>query len=123
LSRRLKTITAPYTRRVSQIWIAFFADVQLRLALSRLPASRLRPEITAHVSTLSEAMRIFQRQQKSKSEGGLHNRKLERFANPHTECVTVDALGNVGTQIDVILFAQLKPQSATTYGQELAALH
>jgi tetratricopeptide (TPR) repeat protein len=48
---------------------------------------------------------------------------LEGFANAHAKGVTIDSLGNVGSQIDVILLAQLKPQPATTSGQELAALH
>src|ERR1700747_2635384 len=45
----------------AQIRIALFADVQLRFALSRFPASRLQSQITAHVAALAEAMRIFQR--------------------------------------------------------------
>ncbi len=45
-----------------QIGIAFFADVQLRLALTRVSSSRLQPQIAAHVAALAEAMRIFQRQ-------------------------------------------------------------
>ena len=50
------------------------------------------------------------------------NDKLERFANAHAEGVTIDSLGDVGAQIDVILLAQLEPQPATTSGQELAVL-
>jgi hypothetical protein len=48
--------------------------------------------------------------------------RLESFANAHAKNVTIDSLGNVGSQIDVILLAQLKPQPATTLGQELAVL-
>src|SRR5207249_4437967 len=48
----------------AQIRIAFLADVQLRLALSRVPASRLQSQIAAHIATLAKTMRIFQRQQK-----------------------------------------------------------
>ena len=46
-----------------QIGIAFFADMQLRLTLPRVSASRLQPQIAAHVAALAEAVRIFQRQQ------------------------------------------------------------
>src|SRR5215475_2197601 len=47
----------------AQIRGALFTDVQLRLALSRVPASRLQSQIAAHVAALAEALRIFQRQQ------------------------------------------------------------
>src|SRR5271169_7112152 len=46
----------------AQIGIAFFADVHLRLALSRVPASRLQSQIATHIATLAKTMRIFQRQ-------------------------------------------------------------
>src|ERR1700730_18593387 len=47
----------------SQIGIAFFADMQLRLAPPRVAPSRLQAQITTHVPTFTKAMRIFQRQQ------------------------------------------------------------
>jgi len=37
--------------------------MQLRLALSRFPASWLQPQIATHVAALAKAMRIFQREQ------------------------------------------------------------
>src|SRR5215469_10213012 len=46
----------------SQVWIALFADVHLRLALSRVSASRLQSQIATHIVALAKAMRIFQRQ-------------------------------------------------------------
>src|SRR5215472_11971594 len=52
----------------SQIRIALFADVQLRLALSRVSSSRLQSQIAAHVATLAEAMRVSQRQQEGQRD-------------------------------------------------------
>src|SRR5690348_3205081 len=46
-----------------QIRVSFLADVQLRLALSRVSAPRLQSQIAAHVAALAETMRILQRQQ------------------------------------------------------------
>src|SRR3954468_10905581 len=46
-----------------QVRVAFLADVQLRLALPRVPASWLQSQIAAHVTTLIEAMRILEGQQ------------------------------------------------------------
>src|SRR5882757_1297956 len=46
----------------AQIRIAFFANVHLRLALSRVPPSRLQSQIATHIATLAKTMRIFQRQ-------------------------------------------------------------
>src|SRR5947209_14974992 len=38
----------------AQVRVAFLADVQLRLALPRVPASWLQSQIAAHVTTLIE---------------------------------------------------------------------
>ena len=51
-----------------QIRIAFFADVQLRLTLTRVSSSRLQPQITAHVAALAETVRIFQREQEGQRD-------------------------------------------------------
>jgi hypothetical protein len=74
----------------SQIRIAFLADVHLRLALSRFPASRLQSQIAAHVATLAEAMRIFQRQQECQCDQrdgakglGTTQRLPQEVVNPH----------------------------------------
>src|SRR5438045_9297286 len=45
----------------SQVGVAFLADMQLRLALSRVPAPRLQSQIAAQVAALAAAMRIFPR--------------------------------------------------------------
>ena len=47
----------------AQVRVAFLADVQLWLALSRVPPSWLQSQIAAHVTTLTEAMRILEGQQ------------------------------------------------------------
>src|SRR5512140_800991 len=59
-----------------QIRIALFADVQLRLTRSRVPASWLQSQITAHIAALREAMRIFQRQQESQRDQRAHSLDL-----------------------------------------------
>src|ERR1051325_2127496 len=51
-----------------QIRISLFADMQLRLALSRVSASWLQSQIATHVTALAEAVRIFHRQQERRSE-------------------------------------------------------
>ena len=48
----------------SQVAVSLFADVQLRLALPGVPASRSQPEKASDVATLPESMRIFYRQDK-----------------------------------------------------------
>jgi hypothetical protein len=45
--------------------------------------------------------------------------RLEGFANAHAKGVTIDSLSNVGSQIDVILLAQLKPQPPPPPGKNL----
>jgi hypothetical protein len=42
----------------------------------------------------------------------------ECLADSHPKSVTVPALGDVGTKIDMIFLAQQKPQTATTAGKE-----
>src|SRR5579863_4180098 len=61
---RSQDMLRPLHQQRPQIRIAFLADVQLRFALSRFPASRMQSQIATHVATLAEAMGIFQRQQK-----------------------------------------------------------
>src|SRR5207248_9015784 len=48
----------------AQVWIAFLADMHLRLAPPGVPPSRLQSQIAAHVAALANTMRIFQGQQK-----------------------------------------------------------
>src|SRR5580700_9420679 len=52
----------------AQIRIALFADVHLRLALSRVPPSWLQSEITAHVAALGKAMWVLQGQQEGQRD-------------------------------------------------------
>ena len=56
----------------SQIGIAFFGDMHLRIALTRLPASRLQSQIAAHVAALAETMRVFHRQQERQRDQRAH---------------------------------------------------
>jgi len=60
----------------SQIGIAFLADVQLRLVLSRVPSSGLQSQVASDVAALAEAMRIFQRQQKRQRDQRTHSLHL-----------------------------------------------
>src|SRR6478736_1642777 len=77
-----------------QIRIAFFADVHLRFALTRVSSSRLQPRIAAHVAALAEAMRIFQRQQKRQPDQRAY--ALDLLPQCHLRitllCQTLDAL-------------------------------
>src|SRR5580693_8153044 len=56
----------------AQIRIALFADVHLRLALSRVPPSWLQSEITAHVAALGKAMWVLQGQQEGQRDQRAH---------------------------------------------------
>ncbi len=46
----------------SQVRIALFTNVHLRLALSRVASSWLEPNVAGCIPALAETMRIFQRQ-------------------------------------------------------------
>jgi hypothetical protein len=48
---------------------------------------------------------------------------LERLADSHGERVTVHALGDVGTKIDMIFLAQRESQPTATAWQEVAILY
>src|ERR1019366_2909374 len=55
-------VVRPLHQQRSQIRIALFADVHLRLALPGVSTSRLQSDIATRVATLAETMRVFQRQ-------------------------------------------------------------
>ena len=48
--------------------------------------------------------------------------RLESLANSQSECVTVPALGDIGSKVDVVFLAELKTQPPASAGQELAIL-
>ena len=47
-------------------------------------------------------------------------RILECLTDTHAECVTIHALSDIRTKVDVILFAQQESQSAAAAGQEVS---
>src|SRR5690348_11754568 len=65
---RTQNVLRSLHQQSSQIGIAFFADVHLRLTLAGVPSSWLQSQIAAHVAALAEAMRIFQRQQEGQRD-------------------------------------------------------
>jgi len=77
-----------------QIRVTFFADVHLRLALTRVSSSRLQPQIAAHIVALAEAMRVFQRQQKRQRDSPAHAFPLlqQRHLRISLLCQILDAL-------------------------------
>ena len=78
----------------SQIGIAFFADMQLRLAPPRVAPSRLQAQITTHVPTFTKAMRIFQRQQERQRDQRAYALDLlqQRHLRITLLCQILDAL-------------------------------
>jgi hypothetical protein len=59
---RSQNVVGAFHQQRSKIGIAFPADVQLRLALSGVPAPRLQPCIATQVATLPKSLRISRNQ-------------------------------------------------------------
>jgi hypothetical protein len=71
-SKRSQNVMRSLHQQRPQIRIPFLADVHLRLALPRVPPSRLQSHIAAHVAALTKAMRIFQREQERQRDQRPH---------------------------------------------------
>ena len=60
----------------SQVRIALFTKVHLRLALSRVASSWLEPNVAGCIPALAETMRIFQRQHVGEGDQCSHSLDL-----------------------------------------------
>ena len=61
-SERPQNVLCPLHQHHAQIGVSLPGDMQLRLALSGVPSARLQSHVTACISALAEAPRVFQRQ-------------------------------------------------------------
>src|ERR1700755_1914346 len=63
-------------QQCSEVRIALFTDMHLRLTLPRVPSPRLETHVTGCISALAETMWIFQRQHVRKRDQGSHSLDL-----------------------------------------------
>ena len=75
-TERSQDVLCPLHQQRSQIGIAFFADVHLRLALPGVSPPWLQSEVATHVATLAKAMRVFQRQHEGQRDQCAHTLDL-----------------------------------------------